>query len=93
MEDGASFDGAESCKQQLFALTDIAGNGTCAECSARSPDWVSLKHGAFICFHCAEVYVELGILPVKSIYLDSFDLTEVMVCRKLVCEFTLSSNW
>ena len=43
------------------------------------PDWVSLKHGTFICFSCAEIYSDLGILPIKSIYLDSFDLTEVMV--------------
>ena len=47
-------------------------NSVCADCSATSPDWVSLNLGAIVCLNCSGVHRSLGthISKVRSLTLD-----------------------
>jgi hypothetical protein len=49
-------------------------NSECADCRAKSPTWVSIDFGVFVCMRCSGVHRSLGpsITRVRSTKLDSF---------------------
>lgn len=71
---GKASDGSTS-SEALSILRSVAGNDTCADCSARDPDWVSLNLGIVICMECSGVHRALGvhISKVRSTTLDKLD--------------------
>ncbi|XP_066560314.1 arf-GAP with dual PH domain-containing protein 2 [Amia ocellicauda] len=61
-------------KKQLLELLKQPGNGACADCGTRDPDWASYKLGVFICLNCSGTHRNLPeVSRVKSIRLDFWD--------------------
>lgn len=53
-------DGSSSSKRSAAAVAVAAANGTCADCSAPAPEWVSLNLGVVVCIGCSGVHRSLG---------------------------------
>lgn len=51
----------------------MEANPICADCSAKSPDWVSLNLGVLLCIQCSGIHRSLGVhvSKVRSLTLDS----------------------
>jgi len=64
---------------QLRAIRAQPGNGTCAECSSPSVEWLVLEYGVLVCIHCAGAHRSLGthISKVRSLDLDDFATAEL----------------
>jgi len=74
---------SEKVQAAIFAqLLNNAANGECADCHTRSPNWVSLDFGVFICIRCSGVHRQIGphITRVRSVKLDGWtkDNIEIM---------------
>ena len=52
---GKASDGASS-SEALSVLRSVPGNDTCADCSAKDPDWVSLNLGIVICMEVSPTH-------------------------------------
>lgn len=61
--------------EKLKILQENSHIQLCADCNAKSPKWVSLKFGIFLCATCAQVHRSLGndFTNVKSINMNTFD--------------------
>lgn len=73
---GSGTDGSPTSLQQYQQkLTQVAGNGVCADCGAASPDWLSLNLSVLICLECSGVHRSLGVQvsKVRSLTMDSID--------------------
>eukprot|EP01102_Stenamoeba_stenopodia_P021794 TRINITY_DN8879_c0_g1_i1.p1 TRINITY_DN8879_c0_g1~~TRINITY_DN8879_c0_g1_i1.p1 ORF type:complete len:678 (-),score=175.40 TRINITY_DN8879_c0_g1_i1:84-2117(-) len=59
----------------LLAVQKELSNLTCADCSARDPDWVSINLGVVVCIECSGIHRGLGrhISKVRSLTLDRWE--------------------
>eukprot|EP01118_Nematostelium_gracile_P001672 TRINITY_DN11726_c0_g1_i1.p1 TRINITY_DN11726_c0_g1~~TRINITY_DN11726_c0_g1_i1.p1 ORF type:complete len:416 (-),score=111.04 TRINITY_DN11726_c0_g1_i1:6-1253(-) len=66
-------------KKELFEIMKLPGNGICADCSEKDPDWASTNLGIFICIQCSGLHRNLGthISKVRSVTLDSWDEQQI----------------
>jgi stromal membrane-associated protein len=74
---------SEKVQEAIFTqLLSLPGNGECADCGNRSPTWVSLDFGVFVCIRCSGVHRQIGphITRVRSTKLDGWqkDNIEIM---------------
>lgn len=56
----------------LLELAKQPDNSRCADCGAPDPEWVSFKHGVFVCLNCAGIHRSMS-KKVKSIKLDVWE--------------------
>jgi len=66
---------SEKVQEAIFNQLSIKqGNGECADCSNKSPTWVSLDFGVFVCIRCSGVHRQIGphITRVRSTRLDGW---------------------
>lgn len=72
----------EQFMSQMFAQPD---NAFCADCTSRSPCWVSLNFGTFICFNCSGEHRHLGmhITRVKSCKIDNWSMQELQLFQSI----------
>jgi len=66
---------SEKVQEAIFnQLSNKPGNGECADCNNKSPTWVSLDFGVFVCIRCSGVHRQLGphITRVRSTRLDGW---------------------
>jgi len=66
---------SEKVQEAIFnQLSTKPGNGECADCNNKSPTWVSLDFGVFVCIRCSGVHRQLGphITRVRSTRLDGW---------------------
>jgi len=61
--------------QQIKELREVKGNDSCADCSTKNPEWISLNLGIMICVTCSGIHRSLGvhISKVRSCVLDKLD--------------------
>lgn len=85
---------SEKVQEAIFnQLAQKPGNSECADCGNRSPTWVSLDFGVFVCIRCSGVHRQIGphITRVRSTRLDGWqkDNIEIMaaVGNKLANDF------
>jgi hypothetical protein len=72
-------------KEQLLALARSPGNGECADCGEKDPQWASANLGTFICITCAGIHRKLGvhISRVKSTMLDTWKPDDIAVMQSI----------
>lgn len=66
---------SEKVQEAIFGqLLSTPANGECADCGNRSPTWVSLDFGVFVCIRCSGVHRQIGphITRVRSVKLDGW---------------------
>jgi len=53
----------------------VSGNDSCADCSGKDPEWVSLNLGILVCVNCSGIHRSLGvhISKVRSVQMDKLD--------------------
>jgi len=56
----------------LSILSELPGNGACADCGMPRPDWASLNLGVLLCIQCSGIHRQLGVhvSKVRSVTLD-----------------------
>jgi len=58
-------------EKPLDVLQRVPGNGVCADCGARDPDWASLNLGILLCIECSGVHRNLSV-QISKVRLPSF---------------------
>ncbi|XP_059170070.1 arf-GAP with dual PH domain-containing protein 1-like [Physella acuta] len=76
---------AERQRARLGELLLQDGNGECADCGEKNPDWASCTIGVFLCQACAGIHRGLGSSQsrIKSIRLDNWDKDQVQVLEMI----------
>lgn len=70
----------EELYNTLTRLLEQPGNQLCADCGNFGAHWMLSKYGALVCFDCAEIHQSLKTSEIKSVYFDSWNLDDTMVC-------------
>jgi hypothetical protein len=76
----------EKVQAAIFAqLLNTPANAECADCCSRSPTWVSLDFGVFVCMRCSGVHRQLGphISRVRSVKLDGWTKDNIEIMAKV----------
>lgn len=65
--------------KRLLELLKVPGNGECADCGRKDPEWASYNLGVFLCTECAGIHRSLGshVSRVRSLRLDKWDDAQV----------------
>ncbi|XP_037571035.1 arf-GAP with dual PH domain-containing protein 1 isoform X1 [Dermacentor silvarum] len=65
--------------KRLLELLKVPGNGECADCGKKDPEWASYNLGVFLCTECAGIHRSLGshVSRVRSLRLDKWDDAQV----------------
>jgi len=77
---------SEKVQAAIFAqLLNTPHNDECADCGSRSPTWVSLDFGVFVCMRCSGVHRQLGphISRVRSVKLDGWTKDNIEIMAKV----------
>jgi len=63
---------SEKHRKELLEILQLPGNGECADCGTKDPEWASINLGVFVCIECSGVHRNLGthISKVRSLRLD-----------------------
>jgi len=73
---------SEKVQEAIFnQLALKPGNNECADCGNRSPTWVSLDFGVFVCIRCSGVHRQIGphITRVRSTRLDGWQKENIEI--------------
>lgn len=70
---------ADHNRRRLLELLKVPGNGECADCGKKDPEWASYNLGVFLCTECAGIHRSLGshVSRVRSLRLDKWDDAQV----------------
>ena len=80
---------AALCQREVLNLdhikNQIAGNGVCADCGARDPDWASINLGILVCIECSGIHRNLGshISKVRSLSLDIWSQVNIQTLENV----------
>ena len=82
----------KAVREQILALP---GNGVCAECNTKYPDWSSLNLGVMICTQCAGCHRNLGthVSKVRSIEMDVWTMPQLEYFLQLGGNRLVNSYW
>lgn len=71
-------------EEDFKALRSLPGNGKCADCGAKNPEWGSISLGTLFCSTCSGEHRGLGthISRVRSIKMDSWSADQVNRMKK-----------
>ncbi|XP_037831091.1 arf-GAP with SH3 domain, ANK repeat and PH domain-containing protein 2 isoform X1 [Kryptolebias marmoratus] len=82
--------GGESSVEDLTrAITDdirrMPGNGSCCDCGAPDPEWLSTNLGILTCIECSGIHREMGVhvSRIKSLNLDSLGTSDLLLARNV----------
>lgn len=72
--------------ERLGRLQSVPGNGACADCGRRGPDWASVTFGVLLCIHCAGVHRGLGshLSRIRSLVFDDWSSAHDQVLLHLL---------
>uniref|UniRef100_A0A8C3AN58 Un-named sa1614 n=1 Tax=Cyclopterus lumpus TaxID=8103 RepID=A0A8C3AN58_CYCLU len=82
--------GCESGVEDLTrAITDdirrLPGNGSCCDCGAPDPGWLSTNLGILTCIECSGIHREMGVhvSRIQSLSLDSLGTSDLLLARNV----------
>ncbi|CAM9748467.1 unnamed protein product, partial [Ascophyllum nodosum] len=85
VDSGRSNNNSSNSNSNPIVQEVMRANPVCTDCSAPSPDWVSLNLGVLICIQCSGIHRSLGthVSKVRSLGLDALDEVDLSVVREV----------